>query len=186
MAWASKDFNRSETIAVKRADLAALVSGFAANDNGAGADAAADNFQTLMGVVEYGFRKEQDKGSLYIALQHCLGAVRDVVRAAPPEASEVKIKCDHMELLNVSYCQLREAALQMAGAENGKGHWILDQTLANDGAGHASDDRKYQATLLRAAADSFDSFFEQYPVKLASHDVIDFYSERLPQQKLNA
>ena len=186
MAWASKDFNRSETIAVKRVDLAALVSGFAANDNDGGNEAVAENFQTAIGVLEYGFRKEQDKGSLYVALHHCLGAIRDAVRAAPAQADVINIKCDHMELVNVSYCQLREAALQMAGSEKGSGNWMLDQTLANNGAGHASDERKHEAVLLREAADSFDSFFKQYKVKPASNDVIDFYSEKPPQQKLNA
>ena len=187
MVRASKDFNRAETIPVKRADLAALVACFAANDNGSDNDAIAANFTEAIDVLEYGFRLEQDKGSLYVALHHCLGAVRDTVRAASPQADSIDIKCEHLELINVSYCQLSEAALQMAGSVKGKGaNPILDQMLPGDGEGHASEERKYQAGLLRNVAGNFDSFFKQYPVKEASNDTIDFYSERPPKQALNS
>lgn len=179
----SKDFNRPETMAVNRADLAELASSFTGGANDMDNDTIAGGLKKTAEMLEYGFRLESYKGSLYHALHYALLSMSEDIKAADPQSDSIEVRQFHLELIKSSYCQLSEAALQMAGAPIGEGNAILNMMLPNGGEGHASDELKPQANNLRQAIGNFDAFFEKYPVEESSHQTIDFFTDPAPGHK---
>lgn len=184
-------FNRSDLITVELEDVGQMVSLFI-QDNGhndvSNPQSISDALTEMTRLLEDGFKKEPDKGQLYYALHHALNNMNASIKSAiGSDVAEVELSKHDLELFNISYVQLSEAALQYGGhEEKEKLHPELRQYFSNNAEGHGPEDGKYKAALLRdVVRNGAPRFFEKYPVREVTHEELEFYDAPAPAQRLN-
>lgn len=131
-------------------------------------------FDNVKNLLENAFQFEPDKGQLYYALYNSLDKICDALDKLTDDQEAVSLKEYDLRTFFTSYIQLKEAALEYGGSPDI--HPFLREAFNHDGHGHAPENEKYKAQLLRDMADTkLPAFFEKYPVSEISHEELEFF-----------
>lgn len=190
MTYLNGKFNRkhpANITEIQLKDLGEMVAPFiydAGRNNIEAPDAIADALDEVINLLEDGFKKEQRKGQLYYALHHALKTTAQAVRGCDHDNDiSVNINTNTLALMNTSYCQLGEAAIQYGGSKTilPSMRWLF----SNDGQGHGPQDRKYKSQLLNEMVNkTMPTFFKTYAVGDVTHEALEFYDSPAPGQRL--
>ncbi len=165
-------------IAIPLRDLGEMVSVFiqdAGRNNIEDPGAITEAFDGITALLNDGFKKETYKGQLFYALHHALRDIRDAVASCGEDQTEIQLNTHSLALLNTSYIQLGEAALQYGGSKNIPSQ--LRWAFSNNGHGHGPDGQKYKANLLREMVnESIPAFFEKHKAGFLSDQALEFYA----------